>query len=176
MHCGKKMLCLLNSSPHLSLTSWHNDWHAWRVEPSLVTHGAVSMKHANFFKLTEQLVLRTGTRLLSEAWSRALVVFPSPLKLSSRHAGWLAVSQFGNLVSAKQKDNYLDSFFSNSLSGVQCQALDYVGKSSWVSEELPIDIVQSGITLVIRSYDVSLSSSCYRYLAVSNSLEFNGMF
>ena len=73
------------------------------MEPSLLTHGAVSTKQANFFKLTEQLVLRTGTRLLSEAWSRDFVVFPRTLKLSSRHAGWLTVSQVGNFVSEKTK-------------------------------------------------------------------------
>ena len=73
------------------------------MDPSLVTHGVVSTKQANFFKLTlsEQLVLRTGTRLLREAWRLVLVVFPRALKLSSRHAGWLAVPQFGSLVSAK---------------------------------------------------------------------------
>lgn len=72
------------------------------MEPSLVTQGAVSMKQANRLNLTEQLEFRTGSRLLRKDWSRYLVLFLSPLTLSFKQAGRLAVSQLGNNVSIKQ--------------------------------------------------------------------------
>lgn len=72
------------------------------MEPSLVTQGAVSMKQANRLNLTEQLEFRTGSRLLRKDWSLCLVLFLSPLTLSFKQAGRLAVSQLGNNGSIKQ--------------------------------------------------------------------------
>lgn len=72
------------------------------MEPSLVTQGVVSMKQANRLNLTEQLEFRTGSRLLRKDRSRCLVLFLSPLTLSFKQAGRLAVSQLGNNVSIKQ--------------------------------------------------------------------------
>ena len=72
------------------------------MEPSLVTQGAVSMKQANRLNLTEQLEFRTGSRLLRKDLSRCLVLFLSPLTLSFKQAGRLAVSQLGNNGSIKQ--------------------------------------------------------------------------
>lgn len=113
MHFGKEILCLWNSPSQLLQTSWHSDWQVYRVWPLLATHGDVSMKQASLFKLNEQLLLRTGPRLLSKDWSRVLVLFPRPLRLSLRHAGLVTFSQLGNVRSVKRRHRFSFSLWKN---------------------------------------------------------------
>lgn len=71
-----------------------------------MSHGAASVKQTNLFKLTEQLLLRTEVRLLSEDCSRVLVLFPRLLRLPSTHAGLVSAAQLGSLRSAKGRSFY----------------------------------------------------------------------
>ena len=74
--------------------------------PFWVSHGAASVKQTSLFKLTEQLLLRTEARLLSEDCSLVLVLFPRLLRLPSTHAGLVSAAQLGSLRSAKGRSFY----------------------------------------------------------------------